>query len=101
MYEAPVGGEPVSAEMVDLTEALVDMVIEDSQPFSIVEGTGFRKLVKALAPSCVLPTRQTLKAMVEKRYREAKDKAKVDILQVGLHESNQLLHLIQVFSSHV
>uniref|UniRef100_A0AAV2KM39 Hermes trasposase DNA-binding domain-containing protein n=1 Tax=Knipowitschia caucasica TaxID=637954 RepID=A0AAV2KM39_KNICA len=69
--------EPVSAEMVDLTEALVDMVIEDSQPFSIVEGTGFRKLVKALAPSCVLPTRQTLKAMVEKRYREAKDKAKV------------------------
>lgn len=40
-----------------MAEVLVDMVIEDFQPFSTVEGSGFRKLVKALAPSYVLPTR--------------------------------------------
>ncbi|KAI3376157.1 hypothetical protein L3Q82_016684, partial [Scortum barcoo] len=46
------------------------MVIEDSQPFTIVEDKGFRKLVKALNPAYVLPTRQALKAMVENRYKE-------------------------------
>ena len=41
-----------------MDEALVDMVIEDSRPFSIVEDKGFKKLVKALNPNYVLPTRQ-------------------------------------------
>lgn len=41
-----------------MDEALVNMVIEDSQPFTIVEDSGFRKLVKVLNPNYVLPTRQ-------------------------------------------
>ena len=36
----------------------MDMVVEDSQPFSIVEDSGFKKLVKALNPNYVLPTKQ-------------------------------------------
>ncbi|KAK0142602.1 hypothetical protein N1851_019465 [Merluccius polli] len=43
-------------KMVD--EALVNMVIKDSQPFSVVEDVGFRELVHALDPSYVLPTRK-------------------------------------------
>ena len=43
-----------SGDKNDVDEALVDMVIEDSQPFTIVEDKGFRKLVKAYA----LRTRQ-------------------------------------------
>lgn len=92
---------------VDLNEVLVDMIIGDSQPFSIVEGRGFKKLIKALAPSYILPTRQvcmhahevlfwtimslghcflflqTLKAMVEKRYKEAKEKAKATVAKAS------------------
>ncbi|XP_077412229.1 E3 SUMO-protein ligase ZBED1-like isoform X2 [Vanacampus margaritifer] len=75
--------EPGSAEKVDLAELLVDMVIEDSQLFSLVDGSGFKKLMKALAPSNVVPTRQTLKAMVEKRYKETKDKTKAIVAKAS------------------
>jgi hypothetical protein len=43
-------------KMVD--EALVNMVIKDSQPFSVVDDVGFRELVHVLDPSYVLPTRK-------------------------------------------
>ncbi|XP_057681081.1 E3 SUMO-protein ligase ZBED1-like [Corythoichthys intestinalis] len=56
-------------------EALINMIIVDCQPFSFVEDTGFRKLIQAFDPTYVLPTRQTLKAMVEERYQQAKEKA--------------------------
>ena len=42
--------------MVD--EALVNMVVKDSQPFSIVEDVGFKELIHALDPTYILPTRQ-------------------------------------------
>ncbi|XP_073671376.1 E3 SUMO-protein ligase ZBED1-like [Paramisgurnus dabryanus] len=61
-------------KMVD--EALVNMVIKDSQPFSVVDDVGFRELVHVLDPSYVLPTRKALKSMVDSRYEEAKEKAK-------------------------
>lgn len=41
-----------------MDEALVAMIIEDTQPFSIVEDQGFRKFVKALNPNYNLPTRK-------------------------------------------
>ncbi|XP_077350555.1 E3 SUMO-protein ligase ZBED1-like isoform X1 [Festucalex cinctus] len=75
--------EPSSADKVDLAELLLDMVIEDSQPFTLVDGSGFKKLMKALAPSYILPTRQTLKAMVEKRYKETKDKTKAIVAKAS------------------
>ncbi|KAK0142603.1 hypothetical protein N1851_019466 [Merluccius polli] len=39
-------------------EALVNMVVKDSQPFSIVEDVGFKELIHALDPTYILPTRQ-------------------------------------------
>lgn len=42
--------------MVD--EALVNMVIKDSQPFTVVEDEGFRGLIHALDPSYIIPNRQ-------------------------------------------
>ncbi|KAK0147477.1 Zinc finger BED domain-containing protein 1 [Merluccius polli] len=65
-----------------MDEALVNMVVKDSQPFSIVEDVGFKELIHALDPTYILPTRQTLKAMVGKRYEEAKEKAKEKLQQV-------------------
>lgn len=46
----------IKKKMVD--DALVDMVIKDSQPFSIVEDVGFKELIHVLDPSYVLPSRQ-------------------------------------------
>lgn len=43
-------------EMVN--EALVNMVIKDSQPFSIVDDDGFRELLHVLDPTYVIPTRK-------------------------------------------
>ncbi|KAK7925268.1 hypothetical protein WMY93_007578 [Mugilogobius chulae] len=47
-----------SSETCDPTEALISMIVEDCLPFSIVDGSGFQKFVKALNPSYVAPTRQ-------------------------------------------
>ncbi len=43
-------------QMID--EALVNMIIKDSQPFSLVEDEGFSGLIHALDPTYVLPSRQ-------------------------------------------
>lgn len=51
-----------------MAELLVDMVVEDSQPFTLVDGSGFKKLMKALAPSYVLPTRQVCMSQHEALY---------------------------------
>lgn len=47
-----------SGEKSDIMEALIAMVVEDYLPFSIVDGSGFKKFVKSLNPSYVPPTRQ-------------------------------------------
>ncbi|XP_069025354.1 E3 SUMO-protein ligase ZBED1-like [Embiotoca jacksoni] len=62
----------------ELDEALVSMIVKDTQPFSIVDDVGFRAFVSKLDPNYVLPTRQALKAMVEAKYESAKEKAKVE-----------------------
>ena len=36
----------------------MNMVVKDSQPFSIVEDVGFKELIHALDPTYILPTRQ-------------------------------------------
>ena len=62
-----------------LDEALVDMVVFATQPLKVVEDKGFRAFVQKLDPTYILPTRQALQGMVEKRYQEAKEKAKQEL----------------------
>ncbi|KAK9517551.1 hypothetical protein VZT92_022913 [Zoarces viviparus] len=59
-------GGPSSGEKNDVDEALVNM--EDSQPFTIVEDKGFRKLVKAFNPTYVLPTRQEDSGLLQEQH---------------------------------
>ncbi|KAK7156879.1 hypothetical protein R3I94_006810 [Phoxinus phoxinus] len=68
-------------EMVN--EALVYMVIKDSQPFSIVDEDGFKEPLHVLDPTYVIPTRMGLKAMFEHKYKEAKEKAREQLQKVG------------------
>ncbi|TWW77657.1 hypothetical protein D4764_12G0010470 [Takifugu flavidus] len=66
----------------ELDEALVDFIVKDSQPFTVVSDPGFRALVAKLDPTYTLPSRQTVKAMVERRYVEEKEKAKAALQNV-------------------
>uniref|UniRef100_A0A669DC03 BED-type domain-containing protein n=1 Tax=Oreochromis niloticus TaxID=8128 RepID=A0A669DC03_ORENI len=49
---------PLQQSKVD--QALVKMIAQDFQPFSIVDDRGFREFTKALDPSYVLPSRSTV-----------------------------------------
>lgn len=71
-----------------IDEALMKLFIEDYQPFSIVEDSGFRKFVTELNPSYQLPSRKTistvlLPALFEDRYNDVKIQLK-DVLSVTL-----------------
>lgn len=41
-----------------IDEAIMNMIITDCQPLSLVEDKGFRELVQLLEPSYVLPSRK-------------------------------------------
>ncbi|KAL7875608.1 hypothetical protein AOLI_G00105710 [Acnodon oligacanthus] len=60
--------------------------IKDSQPFSMVKEVGFKELVHILDLADVLPPRQTLKAVVDKQYEEAKEKLQSFDEVLGLSE---------------
>ncbi|XP_027130285.1 zinc finger BED domain-containing protein 1-like [Larimichthys crocea] len=66
----------------ELDEALVNMVVNDSQPFSIVDDCGFKEFVALLDPTYTLPSRQALKNMVVHRYEMEKTKAKSVVQRV-------------------
>lgn len=59
----------------ELDYTLVNMIVKDLQPFSIVEDEGFKEFVKKLDPTYVLPARKTVKSMVRQKYQEEKQKA--------------------------
>ncbi|XP_029289099.1 uncharacterized protein LOC115009315 [Cottoperca gobio] len=65
-YRARHGGDEESADTRENTpvpkqavdEAVVNMIIKDCQPLSLVENEGFRELLKLIIPSYVLPSRK-------------------------------------------
>jgi len=59
----------------EIDKALVLMVCKDFQPFSIVEGTGFKNLVKILDPRYELPSRTKLRdTLLNQNYKICTDK---------------------------
>nr|XP_061832340.1 uncharacterized protein LOC133616769 [Nerophis lumbriciformis] len=64
-----------------LDEALLNFIVMDCQPLSIVESEGFRELVQVLEPSYVLPTRKTIKKILEKKYEEERERVKLEVQQ--------------------
>ncbi|CAG4980997.1 unnamed protein product [Parnassius apollo] len=61
------------AKGIRLTNALLYMICKDSQPFQIVENEGFLNLMKIAAPLYKLPSRHTLKRMLDDRYEVTKN----------------------------
>ncbi len=66
-----------------LDEALVDMIVKDGQPVSLVKDEGFRNFVKILDPSYTIPSRKSVKAMVEARYDIIREKAMAEVKQAS------------------
>lgn len=61
----------------DITEIVTDFVVNDLQPFSIVESPNFSKLVRSLVGSPVtLPSRKTISKSVKQRFDIHKDRIK-------------------------
>nr|XP_054593165.1 zinc finger BED domain-containing protein 4-like [Nothobranchius furzeri] len=66
---------------IALDQAVLNFIIKDIQPLSIVESEGFRGLIQALDPSYVLPTRKTVKEMMAKKHAEELERVKREVQQ--------------------
>lgn len=51
-----------------IVKAIIYMICKDCQPFAMVERTGFRKLLKTMAPQFQIPDRTTIKRFIENKY---------------------------------
>ncbi|KAJ8410428.1 hypothetical protein AAFF_G00193320 [Aldrovandia affinis] len=55
---------------VALTDSILNMLIKDMRPLSMVEDQGFREMVRTFHPGYTLPSRAFFTKMMEKRQRE-------------------------------
>lgn len=53
---------------LQITNAIAKFIYKDNVPFSTVEGEGFKNLIKELNPLYKLPTRNTIKNLIDKKY---------------------------------
>lgn len=56
----------------EITQNIAEMICRDSLPFSIVEGIGFKKLMKTVAPLYKVPCRKTITDLIDTKYEEKK-----------------------------
>ncbi|XP_041835331.1 zinc finger BED domain-containing protein 4-like [Melanotaenia boesemani] len=78
LADTPAVSTPVPNKQA-LDEAVINMIIKDCQPLTLVENEGFRELMQLVAPSYVLPSRKTVKDFVDQKYEEEKEKTKKDL----------------------
>lgn len=56
------------AKSEEITSSICDMIALDLMPISMIEGAGFRKLMKLLQPEYSVPGRTLMTGRLEKRY---------------------------------
>ena len=61
----------------NITELLLDWIIDDKQAFRVVENEKFRRFINVLDPAYVLPVRQTISTKVEVLYENKLEFLKV------------------------
>ena len=59
---------PGSARAQELTSAVVDFVIQDLRPASVVDNVGFLHLMEVTEPRYSVPCRRTINSYIDKRY---------------------------------
>ena len=55
-------------------QAVIEWIVLDIQPFKVVEGEAFRKMILELDPYYVIPTRNTVKDIIKKAFEKKKNK---------------------------
>ncbi|XP_067613809.1 E3 SUMO-protein ligase ZBED1-like [Eurosta solidaginis] len=51
-----------------ISEAIVDFIVLDNKPFSVVDGKGFLQLMKQVVPLYKVSSRETFKARIDEKY---------------------------------
>ncbi|KAH7645476.1 hypothetical protein HUG17_1014 [Dermatophagoides farinae] len=54
----------------DITQCLLDFLVTDCRPLCVLQGKGFQRLLRLLAPGYVMPDKQKLSNALRKRYEE-------------------------------
>ncbi|XP_043528369.1 zinc finger BED domain-containing protein 4 [Frieseomelitta varia] len=75
----------------EFTKAIASMMALDLQPYSLVEGCGFRKLMKIAEPLYKIPSRTTfsreiIPKLYEKIKQTLKDKISIDLKEAANHK---------------
>ena len=73
-------------EQKEITDAILDMIVEDMRPLDIVAGEGFKKMCLKFNPQYVLPSRTTFTTMMEKKYE--RERLKVSLSHTCTHYSD-------------
>ena len=80
----------------NITKGIVDFIIMDRHPCSIVDGQGFRKMFAIISPDYPIPSAEYCATEVAERYATARNNLKemlmaVDLLALTLHRSKCVL----------
>ncbi|KAM4534868.1 uncharacterized protein V3H82_024764 isoform 2-T3 [Fundulus diaphanus] len=91
IHDTPMTNSASRKQILD--EAVLNFIVKDCQPLSVVENEGFRELVQLLEPSYVLPTRKTIKQTLAKKYEEERERVKMEVQQAVAMTSGNILIL--------
>lgn len=65
-----------TVQAAEFTDSILNMIVTDMRPLSIVEDEGFQKMISAFNPNYALPSRTYFMKMMEKKYEDIKGKLK-------------------------
>uniref|UniRef100_A0A3Q1FT65 BED-type domain-containing protein n=1 Tax=Acanthochromis polyacanthus TaxID=80966 RepID=A0A3Q1FT65_9TELE len=66
-------------ECAPLTDKVLNMIVKDMRPLSMVEGEGFQEMLKSLNPGYTIPSRTHFASLLDKKYEATVDKVKSTI----------------------
>ncbi len=63
-----------------LTESILNMIVKDMRPLSMVDGEGFREMVSAFHPGYILPSRTYITSLMEQKYEKTCQKVNIHLM---------------------
>lgn len=59
----------------EFTDSILNMIVTDMRPVSMVEDEGFQKMISTFNPKYTLPPRTHFMKMIERKYEDFKGKS--------------------------